>query len=205
MGLERARVFLGMKREEVESGPPPKYRVFPGATPQGAWAVRPSSGRARPFRPAPPPTRAPSGSTRGGRGARPTSFPSPAPLAPAERARAGAAAQARGTAGAGGAGPGASMMEERAAAAVAAAAALLLPPSAGLRRGPRPDGGGPGLRPRPGARPGCQGGGGGGGQPGSRSGLEPLEPARSGTLSSTSGRASKRRRPAGRPSAPSCR
>lgn len=171
-GLES---FFGVKREEGgrKRSPPLKYRVSQGRPSRGAWVAF-ALLRAR----APFPPRAPShapafGVDPGGRGARPTSFPSPAPPAPAERARAGwrGRAGARGTAGAR-AGPGASMMEERAAAAVAAAASSCRPLGSGA--GPGPTGAALVSAPAPGPGPAAKGGGGGGGSPGPAAGPEPL-------------------------------
>lgn len=165
MGLERARIFLwGEAGGGVQEAAPPKVLRFL----RGLGRVCPPPGA----RPSSPLHARALGVDPGGRGARPTSFPAPAPPAPAERALEGwrGRAGARSTAGAR-AGPGASMMEERAAAAAAAAASSSRPLGSGA--GPGPTGAAPVSAPAPGPGPAAKGGG-GGGSPGPTAGPEPL-------------------------------
>lgn len=96
-GLES---FFGVKHEEGgRKRPPLKSRASQRQPSRWAWvafALLRARAPPRPAPPLPPHARA-FGVDPGGRGARPTSFPSPAPPAPTKRARetVGAAAQAR--------------------------------------------------------------------------------------------------------------
>lgn len=187
LGLES---FFGMKREEGGRGPP-QYRVSQGRPSRGAWVAFALLRAHAPFPPAPPPTRAPSGSTRVGE-ARARLRSRHPPPAPAERAREGwrAAAQARRHSGR--AGPARGLHDGGASGRRRRRRRLLLPP-AGLRRGPRPDGAAL-VSARPGPSPAAKGRRRRRKQPGP-SGTGAPEPARDPTLYPARVGALKRRRP----------